>query len=199
MVERSERFPHIQLKLTIQGTAASPPGGARKQNPQTTANLSDRWGHGTKLKSSVDSLVSYWQDTQEKREEEEKPSLPDAIPLILKIDPNSFDPTRLKGFGIELICELEDGYIIGASADIELSELQKKIDKFIKEEPRSGKIAEVWELLDGTRRPEYILSQELLEHWNQVKDNQIYTIDVGIACLGIRSKLSDYLRGRHES
>jgi len=41
MVERADGFPHIQLKLTIQDIAASPPGGGRKQNPQTAANLSD--------------------------------------------------------------------------------------------------------------------------------------------------------------
>lgn len=192
MVERTTRFPHIQLKLTTEGTAASFPPGGRRQNPQTSANLSDRWGHGSRLKSSVDSLISYWQDVQNKREEEEQPSLPDAVPLILKIDPDAFDPVSLKGFGIELICELEDGYIIGASADVELSELQKKIDKFIKEEPRTRNVAAIWELLDGHLRPEYILSQELIEHWNEVKDDQIYTVDVGIASLGIKSKLSDY-------
>ncbi len=191
MVERARHFPHIQLQLTTEGIAAPAPGGGKK-NPQTAANLSDRWGHGSRLKSSVESLISYWQDTEEKRKEEEKPPLPDAIPLILKIDPDAFDPISLKGFGIELICELEDGYILGASADLKLSELQKKIDKFIKEKPRTGNVAAILDILDEHLRPEYILSKELIEHWDQVKDNQIYTIDVGIACLGIKSKLTDY-------
>ena len=31
-----------------------------------------------------------------------------------------------------------------------------------------------------------------MQHWDQVKDNQSYTVDVGIACLGIKSKLSKY-------
>jgi hypothetical protein len=129
MVERSERFPHIQLKLTTQGIAASPSGGGRKQNPQTSTNLSDRWGHGSKLRSSVDSLVSYWQDTQEKREEEAKPLLPEkAVPIILQIDTTAFDAEDLRKYGIEVIAELEDGYIVGASAgDSDFSELQKKI------------------------------------------------------------------------
>lgn len=179
MVERSKKFPHIQLKLTTAGTATPQPGGGKK-NPQTISNLSNRQGHGKRLRSSVDSLIFYWQDNQKKRDEEEKPSLPDALPFILKIDPSAFDPASLKTYGIELIAELEDGYIIGASADIELSELQKKIEKFINNEPRSGKVAEIWELLDGTRRPEYILSQELMEHWHLVKDEQIYTVDIGI-------------------
>ena len=194
MVERADGFPHIQLKLTTQGIAASPPGGVRKTNPQTTANLSDRWGHGSKLKSSVDSLISYWQDAQEKREEEGKPQLPNkAKPIILQVDPKAFDAEELRKYGIEVIAELEDGYIVGASADdSDFSELQKKIEKFINEEKGGKKVSEIWDILDGTKRPEYILSPELMQHWDQVKDDQPYTVDVGIACLGIKSKLSKY-------
>ncbi|MBD1898395.1 S8 family peptidase [Trichocoleus sp. DQ-A3] len=194
MVERSERFPHIQLKLTTQGIAASPPGGGRKQNPQTSANLSDRWGHGSKLKSSVDSLVSYWQDTQEKREEEGKPlNSEKSIPIILQIDPTAFDAEDLRKYGIELIAELENGYIVGASANEteEFSELQKKIEKFIKEERGGNKVAGIWEILDGTRRPEYILSPELLNQWDQIGDEQIYIVDVGVACVGTKSQLPE--------
>jgi hypothetical protein len=190
MVERPEQFPHIQLRLAREGTAAPPPPRRRKQNPRTTANASDRWGHGSRLKSSALSIVSDWKDTQAKREEEEKPPLPDeAQRIILQIDPDSFDPDGLKAYGIEVIAELEDGYIIGASADLEFSDLQKKIEKFINEEWGGGKVAEIWELIDGRKRPEYILSPELLAHWPQVNDEQIYTVEVGVACVGIQSKL----------
>lgn len=141
MVERSDRFPHIQLKFERSGISAPPPGGGSKKNAQTLANYGDRWGHGNKLNSSVSSITANWKDTQEKREEEEQPKLPVSRRIILHIDPNSFDPDGLKAYGIELIAELEDGYIIGASADLELSELQNKIGKFIREEGRSRKVA----------------------------------------------------------
>jgi hypothetical protein len=188
MVERSDRFPHIQLSLAKEGIAA-PQGRGRKKDPQTLANSGDRWGHGSRLKSSVSSITANWKDTQEKREEEEQPELPKSRRIILKVDPNSFDPESLKSYGIELIAEIEDGYIIGASADLKLSELRKKIGKFIREEHGGGKIAEIWELIDGIKKPEYILSPELMAHWDLVKDGQIYTVDVGIACVGIKSKL----------
>jgi Subtilase family len=192
MVEHSNRFPHIQLRLAREGIAASPKGGGRKKDAQTLSNLGDRWGHGSRLNNSVSSITASWKDAQEKREEEEGPELPKSRRIILKIDPNLFDPESLKSYGIELIAELEDGYIIGASADLELSELQNKIGKFIREEGRSGKVAEIWELIDGINKPEYILSPELMEHWDLVKDDQIYTVDVGIACVGIKSKLSNF-------
>jgi len=97
-------FPHIPLRLTRAGTAAFTFGG-RKPNPRTTTNLSDRWGHGNRLKNSTVSIVSAWQDIQQKREEEEKPPLPDAQRIILQIDPDAFDPDDLKTYGIEVIAE----------------------------------------------------------------------------------------------
>ena len=192
MVERSDRFPHIQLSLAKEGIAASPQGGGRNKDPQTLANSGDRWGHGSRLNSSVSSITANWKDTEEKREEEEQPELPKSRRIILKIDPNSFDPESLKSYGIELIAEIEDGYIIGASADLELSELRNKIGKFIREEYGGAKVAEIWELIDGIKKPEYILSPELMAHWDLVKDDQIYTVDVGIACLGVTAKLPNF-------
>jgi hypothetical protein len=55
-----------------------------------------------------------------------------------------------------------------------------------------GKVSEIWDIVEGFKKPEYILSPELLAHWNQVKDDQIYIVDVGIACIGTKVKLSDY-------
>jgi hypothetical protein len=193
MVERPEQFPHIQLRLAREDTAAPPPRRLRKQNPRTTANADDRWGHGSRLKSSALSIVSDWKDTQAKREEEEKPPLPEAIPIILQIDPAAFDAEDLRKYGIEVIAELEDGYIIGASADDpEFGELQQKIEKFINDERGGKKVAEIWEIIDGSRRPEYILSPELLNEWDRIRDEQIYTVDVGVSCVGTKSQFSDY-------
>ena len=191
MAEKRE-FPHIQLKLTRQGRAQLA-GGPREKNPRTDANTNNRSGHGGRLQNSRLAIIADWRDTREKREEEDKPSLPDVVPLILQTDPKAFDADILKGFGIEVIAELEDGYIIGASVnDPDLTKLQEKIEKFINQDPNDGKkVPEIWELIDGTQRPEYILSQELLEQWSRISDEQIYTVDVGVACLGEKSKFTN--------
>jgi len=192
MVEGSQGFPHINLRLTTEGRAVTT-GGAGKKNPITVVNLGNRQGHGSKLQTSVESLIFSWQETQKEREREGKPLLPEnAKPIILQIDPISFDAEDLRKYGIEVIAELEDGYIIGASTnDPEFSDLQKKIEKFIKEQRGGNKVAEIWEILDGTRRPEYILSSELLNKWNQIRDENTYILDVGVACVGIKSQLPD--------
>ncbi len=199
MVDNSKQFPHIQLKLAREGTAKpATGGGSNKTNPITAKNRSDRWGHGNKLKSSANSIVADWKSSTEKREEEEKPELPDARRIILQVDPKAFDPDKLKGYGIEVIGDLEDGYIIGASADLELTKLEQKIEKFIKEQRGGGSVPEIWEIFEGSQKIESILSPELLAHWDEVQDEQIYIVDIGIACIGNKIKLSDYPRKKDD-
>lgn len=150
MVESSQGFPHIQLRLTKEGSAVPTGGGGGKKNLTTIENLGNRQGHGGKLKGSVESLIFDWQETQEEREQEGKPLLKSRR-IILQIDPDSFNPDGLKAYGIELIADTEDGYIIGASADLELSELQKKIEKFINEQYGGNTVAQIWEIIDGKK------------------------------------------------
>ena len=168
MSEQVRRFPHIELQFTTQGRAESPRSFPREKNPITQAKLGDRGGHGSTLKSSASSIVSGWQEQLEERRQEKKPELPEAVPLILQIDPTAFDAEELRKFGIEVIAELEDGYIIGASADPQLTKLEQKIEQFISSVTGGGSIPAIWEILDKMRRPEYILSPELQEQWEQI-------------------------------
>jgi Subtilase family len=191
MNEANRSFPHIKIECTREGIATPPIPFPKSVSQQTEKNIGDRWGHGNKLKNSASGIVSDWQTQVEERKKEQKPELPEAMPLILQIDPNAFDAEELRGFGIEVIAELADGYIIGASADLQLTNLQKKIGQSINGISGGGAVPAIWEILDGTRRPEYILSEELKEQWGYLHDEEIYTVDVGIACLGEKSQLAD--------
>lgn len=151
--------------------------------------MSNRQGHGSRIKNLTSSVVNDWQTAQEKRKEEGKPKLPEAISLILQIDPDTFDLDELRTSDIEIISELENGFIIGASKDIDLSELQKKIEKFFQEKKGGNVVAKILDIRDSHQRPEFILSPTLLENRNQISDEQIYVVDVGISCLGTKSKL----------
>jgi len=191
MSEQFNQFPHLPLRLTNQGTAAPPPGGGgKKPSPTTLANRGNASGHGSKLKSSISSIISNWETEREQRQEEGRPEIPDAVSFILQVDPNSFDADGLKSFGIEVVADLEEGYIIGASTDIGLSELRKKIQQFIDSKRGGGKIPEIWEILEGTRRPDYILSPGLQSQWGQISDNQEYFVDIGISCINIQEQYS---------
>ncbi|MDX2270556.1 MAG: S8 family peptidase [Cyanobacteriota bacterium] len=193
MPERSEQFKHIPLRLTK--TDFARPGRPPRRSDRSNANRGDAGGHGGRLKSSVSSIISDWKATLEKRQQEGMPDIPNLPSFLLQVDPKSFDADTLKSFGIEVILELEDGYILGASADAELTKLQEKIEKFIAEEHGGGKVAEIWEILEGKfERLEYILSPDLLSKWDQILDGQTYTVDVSIACVGLNSRFSDYPR-----
>lgn len=188
MNEANRSFPHIELKFATEGTASFTTF-PREKTPKTQANLGDSWGHGNKLKGSVSGIISDWQEQLVERKQEQKPELPEAVPLILQIDPNAFDAEELRKYGIEVIAELEHGYILGASADPQFTDLQKKIEQFLNQERGGGKVPEIWEILDGTKRPEYILSSELQAQWGQIEDDRIYVVDIGIACVGEKSQL----------
>lgn len=87
--------------------------------------------------------------------------MPGAIPLFLRIDPGSELIESLKTFGIEIIGELENGFIIGASADTFMSDLAAKIDMFAN--CGHDNVAALWEIVRGKSwRPEHILSPALL-------------------------------------
>ena len=196
MVQSSQGFPHIQLKLTDKGTAKSLGGGGSKKETQTSINLGNRQGHGSKIKNLVSSVVDDWikfkEEQETKEQENQQSTLPDAITLILEIDPKTFDLDDLRTSDIAIISELEDGYIIGASADTNLSELQKKIENFLNDQRGGGVIAKILDIFDKHQHPEFILSPSLLEKWDQIRDNQIYVVEVGISCLGTKTKLPEY-------
>ncbi|MFO0143116.1 MAG: hypothetical protein ACK513_17265, partial [Aphanizomenon sp.] len=196
MVESYQGFPHIQLTLTHKEPAKSLGGGGGSKETQTELNKNNRQGHGSKIKNIVSSVVDDWRtfkEEQEKEQQENKQStLPDAITLILEIDTETFDLDDLRTSDIAIISELEDGYIIGASADTNLSELQKKIENFINNQRGGGVIAKILNVLDKHQHPEFILSPSLLEKWDQIRDEQVYVVEVGISCLGPKTKLPEY-------
>jgi Subtilase family len=188
MPDSSEQFPHISLRLVQEGRAILSGGG--EASARTLQNRGDAGGHGSKLKSSVDLITTNWKEEKEKRREEGKSDLPNAISFILEVDPDFFDADDLKSFGIEVVADLEQGYIIGASSDTELSELRKKIEKLIQENKGKTKLPAIWEILEGTKRPEYILSDLLKAEWDQIQENQEYVVDVGISCIDVKEQYS---------
>ena len=197
MSDLSRAFPHTRLKFLKSGIAV--PGKSPHRTEQSKVNSGNRDGHGGGLKSSVTSIASSWQSTLETRQAEDFPDLPNALSLVLQVDPQSFDADALKNFGIEVILELEDGYILGASVDTDLTQLQQKISQFISKERGGGKVAEIWKILEGQLgRLEYILSPDLLTNWENIVGEQLYTVDVSIACVGINPKFSNFPKEKED-
>lgn len=178
-----EQFPHLKFIQKITGTPKLHGNG--ETNPQTLANKQNREGHSRFLKRSTNTLKTNWLGTIQERAELNLPPLDsDTIPVFLQINPDiltsDFD---LEKFGIEIISEENNGFIIGASFD-GLQSLEQKINDFITSEHGSGKIADLWEIVDGNNelwKPEHILSEELWEKWNDIDDDTNYQLEIGVA------------------
>ncbi|MGR5983903.1 hypothetical protein ACT7CN_26210 [Bacillus cereus] len=108
--------------------------------------------------------------------------MPEAIPLYLHIDPDALPVEDVRKFGIEVISELENGFILGASNDVNFNQLSTKINKFM--DTKEKKAASILGFLQDSKwRIRSILSPYLQEAWFKVKDSEILVVDVGIACL----------------
>lgn len=180
------QFPHLPLPKKIQASYKHRGIPIERQLAETTeTNLQNRRTHGRNLRRSANQLRDFWFEEQENRSSLGFPDLPnsDIIPVFLQIDPELFDPESLYSFGIEVISEEGNGYIIGASTDNFVS-LKEKINKFVANEGKfKNKAAQLWNIIQGNQwRIEQILSPELREKWEDIADDEIILVDVSIAC-----------------
>jgi len=178
-----EKFPHLNFVQRITGKPKYFGGG--QENPFTAQNKANRTGHGGSLLQKTSKLKSDWQNSFTAREAENLAEIDiNATPVFLQINPDlitaQFD---LESFGIEIISEEDNGFIIGASSD-GLKTLEEKIKGFLNEEHGTGKIADFWQIIDGDRdiwKPRHILSEYLYSKWRQITDDETLYVEVSIA------------------
>lgn len=179
-----ERFPHLKFSEKIIGRARFIGGGNPHQ--KTEENRKNRQGHSQGLLKVTSSLNTDWADHVNERGALNLAPLDENVkPIFLQVNPDLFSDANfdLQSFGIEIISEEEDGFIVGASLD-NLRSLEEKIKEFVQAKWGSGKVADLWQIVEGNRedwKPKHILSPELLTKWNAIDDNQIYGVEVSIA------------------
>lgn len=180
-------FPHLSLKQKLQGSYQFKGVPIDKVvQDQTLANLKDRNAHGNQLSGSA-LLVK--EEHERYLQEREEAGLPDIyskeiFPVLLQIDPADFDVESLKGFGIEIIAEEEDGFIIGSNSDNFMA-LNEKIAVFIAQETVSkNQAAKLWQIIGGEKwRVEHILSDGLgAKYIAGISDQETLTLDISVAC-----------------
>jgi len=175
-------FQHLTLLLRYQGRARLTGGG--RQSPETLANKNARKAHSDYLHDAAQSLSDSWRKRKEQRKDD---FIPKGIPILLKVDPGLELNALREKFAFEIVAEQEEGYVIVASEDLDLTLFLKMVDEFSVEIHGSATIASVHKLLDDPAqvdRLQRILSPTLMAEWPLIKDEQLYIIDVGIACLG---------------
>jgi hypothetical protein len=174
-------FNHLPLPLVLSGIPKIHGGGG--PSDRTTRNRTNREEHGRYIKRKSRELSRFWEERREERVGHGLPEISGGIPILLEIDPEA-NIEFLRGLGFEIVAELEDGFILVATDDVDFSTLNEKVDNFISYANRSGSPAQIYGLGLESDRIKRILSSELYDKWNSIQDEEVITVDVGVECSG---------------
>jgi len=175
-------LPHLPLPQKAERKNYLGNASPRKRSARTLQNLENRPLHTRTLQSSIQRLEAAWQASVDQILGTPLAASIDRriIPILLKIDANSFTADQLRGFGIEIIAEEDEGLIIGASIDA-FNKLLTKIGRF--EDGTDKGTAYLWEIDDGIGwKRHMVLSPELNERIDRFSADEVLDLDVSVAC-----------------
>ncbi len=178
-----EKFPHLNFTQKIIGKPRFHGGG--EENQITREHKENRQAHSNFLSQRANKLKSDWHNSFRNRKSEGLADIDEnTTPIFLQINPDVINAEfDLESFGIEIISEEEEGFIIGASFD-NLRTLEEKIKGFLNQEHGTGVIADFWQIIYGGRekwKPEHILSEQLFSNWDKIQDDTNYIVEVSVA------------------
>lgn len=183
----SHNFEYLPLIRAFKGPAKLRGGG--KTAPQTIANRNARQAHSLALDTAAQAFSANWQARKAERLAggQALPDVPAGVPILLQVDPGlDLDALREK-FSFEIVAEQEEGYVIVASEDLQIAPFRAMLQGFAVKVHGSATIAMVHKLFDDpnqTDRLGRILSEHLMNTWGNINDDQLYIVDIGIACAG---------------
>jgi hypothetical protein len=178
-----ESFPHLKFVSKFIGKPKFPKSPI--EHPLTKKHRENRKDHSSELQKGISSLKKSWDTSYNEREENKLAPLDKEVKQIfLQINPGILNPDfNLESFGIEIISEEEDGYILGASLD-NFRTLEEKIAGFVDKVRTTAIVANFWQIIEGKKeewKPKYILSDTLLSNWDKINDDKIYDLEVSVA------------------
>lgn len=195
-------FEHLPLLLRQRGPARL--GRPPFQSPQTRANRDARRAHSESLARASQALTDHYREQHAARrqgvEGQAQPVLPAGVPILLQVDPSLDLDVLRERFDFEIVAEQEEGFVIVASEDINLELFVAMVNEFSVAVHGSATVASVYHLFDDpAERLRRILSDRLLEIWNQANDDQEFIVDVGVSCTGTREIPKPPVKGKRDS
>jgi hypothetical protein len=178
-------FIHLPFPLKKRGTARYPQSKVPGRRA-TTQNKQNRQTHRDSLRSQAQKLSRFWHDRRDARSNKNLTAIKGGVPFLLEIEPTT-DVEFLRGLGFEVICDLEEGFIVVSTEQIDLEDFIQKIDAFVTSTHGSGNVAKVYALHADDDRIKRILSTELYNQWNTLDDATVYIIEVSVSCAGTAS------------
>ena len=196
----THNFEHLPLLMRQRGPARLTGGG--NPTPQTVANRQATARHSAALQTASGDAIREYKQLRDEREEEGCPVLPSGIPLLLQVDPGLDLDALRHYFEFEIVAEEEEGYVIVASEDLDLTVFTAAVAGFAVQLRGTATIAQVHRLGDAPgqhSRLQRILSDTLFEAWPRIQDDQEHVVDVGIACAGTVEIPSEPVRGKRDT
>lgn len=168
-------FSHLPLPFLYRGKPKL--RGFNSPSERTNRNRNNRAHHGEYLKRRSSELSQFWKERRINRLEEDLPEIQVGIPILLEIEPSS-NIEFLRGLGFEIVCEIEDGFIIVASEDIDLTRFNQKANEFIQNiSLRCNTPAKVYALCEDSDRLKRILSDDLYSKWATISADSTYFME----------------------
>lgn len=181
-----QAYNHLPLPLVHKGKPRRAGGGSTAKTESN--NKANRGQHSTTLTGAGQRISENHKRWLEERPESENHPLPAGIPLIVKTEPGIDLDFLRTAFKFEVIAESDEGFVLVASEDIDLTEFIGKAQAFANSERGSGAVAKVYGLVvdgdDRQARLRRLLSERLFLEWPTFQHGDIVTVDLSIACAG---------------
>jgi hypothetical protein len=181
----TKEFMHLPFPLKKTGLAKYPQTPI--EGKQTTAqNKQNRQAHTRNLRSRAQNLSRFWQERRAERQTQNLPTIDGGVPFLLEIEPTT-DVEFLRSLGFEVVCDLDEGFIVVSSEQTDLAKFLEKVDGFVESKHGTGSVAKVYALHTENDRLTYILSEELYKQWSTLNNDANYTVEVSVSCSGTAS------------
>ena len=185
LMANTNDFVHLPLPIKKRGSARYPQ--THVPGKQITAhNKQNRQAHSSSLRSRAQDLSRFWQNRRNERNNLNLPTIESGIPFLLEIEPTT-DIEFLRGLGFEIVCDLEEGFIVVSSEQTDLADFLQKVDGFISATHGTGSVAKVYALHTDDDRLKKILSPELYSQWATIGSDTVYTVEISVSCAGTAS------------
>ena len=176
-------FPH--LPLVFEGKHRARLTGGGQPDPRVDLNRADRAGHANRIRGRLTGIRNDWLAAQEQRRQAGLPVIGDRTVFVLEL-PEAHDLTYLtKTFGLELVAEYDDGFVLAGAPNLDFAELEKALQHFESNERGGASCAKLLEVFGPTdpHRLDRILSPTLREAW-PFADAETRTLDIWIEIPG---------------
>lgn len=178
----NSQFPHIPLLLKEKGIAKLTGGG--KKNKLVAHNRLNRSQHAIHLKGKLNAFFANATRYIEDRKKEGLPQIKGGSSFILQI-PDEDDAVIdfiAEKLEIEVVAEYDDGFLIVATEDLQLSKVKALADEFTNKARGSGRMANIFDIDEdpqSEKRIQRILEGDLFGQW-PFEDSKEYVLDVSI-------------------